>query len=57
MATHVSDNSLKLQEFTKQYTTYDNESLSENNSKKVEPHYQVPNLTSMLYEYTNKERD
>ena len=28
-----------------------------NNTGSIQYHYQVPNLSSMLYEFTNKERD
>ena len=38
--------------------SYSNEqSMNELPQKSTEYHYQVPNLSSMLYEFTNKERD
>lgn len=59
MAARVSDGNLKLQEFTKQYSQYENESdhFNDHQNQKLGPHYEVPNMTSMLYDYTNKEAD
>lgn len=67
MATTLSTNSQKLQDYTKAFEKASVESYKnfdyQNNSFKVEtltstsPHYEVPNLSSMLYEYTNKEQD
>ena len=58
MAARVSDGNLKLQEFTKQYSQYENESEQYNDlNKKPGPHYEVPNMSSMLYDFTNKEQE
>lgn len=50
---------MKLEEFTKQFTSQMTESQSQqfDNPASIGPHYEVPNLTSMLYEYTNREQE
>ena len=61
MTSKLSDTNLKLAEFTKQYSAYESESQHYPNEDEAPnslgPHYEVPNLTSMLYDFTNKEKD
>ena len=37
--------------------SYSNDSRDNLQQRSVQYHYEVPNLSSMLYEYTNKEKD
>ncbi len=58
--TAALSNSQKLSEFTKVFQYQSKENLETTSSQghpnnQLGPHYEVPNLSSMLYEFTNKE--
>ncbi|CDW90631.1 UNKNOWN [Stylonychia lemnae] len=62
VANNSYNNAQKLSEFTKVFTSsskepYDNSNQSYRQGDPIGPHYEVPNLASMLYEYTNKEQE
>jgi hypothetical protein len=60
MATVSHSNNSKLEKLgtlANKMQENSDELMQDSSRTRLGPHYEVPNLTSMLYEFTNKEKD